>query len=361
MKKYNCPNCAAELFWNAELGSLHCEYCERDFIPEDLDKSFSVESTAEPKEEKITREVDPYDKATDDSTSADLVVYSCTNCGADVITARSTVATTCAFCGRAISLSDKLVGNFKPERIIPFLQDEEKAIQIYKNYCKKAVLSPKQFKKNNEIKKVKGLYVPFWLHSFDEEADVLIGAENVFSHKRGDDKVIEHHRYQIPMHVSGKFTSIPTDGLSNLDNNLMSAIEPFDYSKLTDFNPAYMAGFYAEEYDEDAETTRNAALSRADEAMKNNATQNAGLYEVKVCESFTSSYSNETSAYAMLPVWMFNVEYKNKNYQFAVNGETGKIAGKLPTSVGKLIGAALGSGILTQAICLVIRLLTYGG
>ncbi len=361
MKKYNCPHCAAELFWNAELGTLHCEYCERDFTPEELDKTFAMESQNPAKEEQITREVDSYDKATDDSESQDLVVYSCTNCGADVITARSTVATTCAFCGRAISLSNKMVGDFRPERVIPFLYDEKKAIDIYKNYCNKAVLSPKHFKTHNEIKKVKGVYVPFWLHSFDEEADVLVGAENVIEHKRGDDKVIEHHRYQIPMHVSGKFTSIPTDGLKNLDNDLMSAIEPFDYSKLTEFNPAYMAGFYAEEYDEDANATRGYALQRADEAMKNNAVNNAGPYEMKVCETFNAEYRNEEAAYAMLPVWMFNVEYKDKNYQFAVNGETGKIAGKLPTSIGKLVGAAIGSGVLTQAICLVIRLLTMGG
>lgn len=357
MKKYNCKHCGAELYWDVDAGTLKCEYCEHEFMPEDFDLETEVDVEIEPaeREEKYEREADEFDKATDESESADLVVYECGHCGAEVITARSTVATTCAFCGRAISLSDKLVGNFKPESVIPFSVDEKQAIEIYKKYCNKALLSPKAFKRENEIKKLKGLYVPFWLHNFTVNADAAVDAENVSSHRRGDDKIVEHHMYRIAMDVKGDFKSIPTDGLKNLDDKLMSSIEPFDYSKITEFNPAYMAGFYAEEYDINGEDTIAQAKERADDAMRSECLSNAGFYEAKVIESYHPSYSNEESKYAMLPVWLFNVTYKDKDYQFAVNGETGKIAGKLPISIPKLLGAVLGSGVLTQAIALAVR------
>ncbi len=372
MKKYNCKHCGAELYWDANAGTLKCEYCEHEFTPEDFeDAEASATATdgiataaevdqggaeADTREEKYEREADEFDKATDESESADLVVYECEHCGAEVITARSTVATTCAFCGRAISLSNKLVGDFKPESVIPFAVDEKQAVEIYKGYCKKALLSPGTFKSENEIKKVKGVYVPFWLHNFTVNADAVVGAENVSSHKRGDDKVVEHHMFRISMDVKGDFKSIPTDGLKNLDDKLMSSIEPFDYSKLTEFNPAYMAGFYAEEYDIGREDTIAQAKERADDAMRAECIEKAGLYEAKMMESYNPSYTNEVSKYAMLPVWLFNVTYKGKDYQFAVNGETGKIAGKLPISIPKLVGAVLGSGVLTQALALVLRL-----
>ena len=36
--------------------------------------------------------------------------------------------------------------------------------------------------------------------------------------------------------------------------------------------------------------------------------------------------------YALLPVWMLHYRYKEKDYTFTMNGQTGKIIGNLPTS-----------------------------
>lgn len=371
MKKYNCPNCGAELYWDAEANALKCDYCEHEYRPDELDALMakSAEIRGEKQKpadntdggEKQIREVNEQDKVTDESEKidlSDLVVYACKNCGAEVITSRSTVATTCAFCGRAISLTDKMVGDFRPDSVIPFGIDEDKAKSIYKAYAAKGLLSPKKFRSSNQIKKMKGVYVPFWLHSYTENASVAVDGENTTSHKRGYDKVIEHHMYRVDMDAEGEFSSIPTDGLKNLDNDLMAAIEPFDYSKLTEFNPAYMAGFYAEEYDESANETVHEAHIRSRSAMEAESLSNAGFYQSKIISAYSSSYINEISKYAMLPVWLFNVEYNNKNYQFAVNGETGKVAGKLPISKGKIAASIAGSFVGTQIIALIIRLLT---
>ena len=39
-----------------------------------------------------------------------------------------------------------------------------------------------------------------------------------------------------------------------------------------------------------------------------------------------------------MPVWFLNYKYKEKFYTFVVNGQSGKVAGKLPLSIFKLIG-----------------------
>ncbi|MBR6512543.1 MAG: hypothetical protein IKT24_03645 [Clostridia bacterium] len=370
MKKYNCPNCSAELYWDAKANALRCEYCEKEYQPAELDallkksdqlKGKKEEKPTEDRSEKISRETTDQDKVSDDSSktdNADLVVYACQNCGAEVITSKSTVATTCAFCGRAISLTNKLVGDFKPDEVIPFAVDEKKAKDIYKTYAKKGGLTPNAFTKTGVIKKCKGVYVPFWLHSYDETADVVLSCENVKSHKSGDDKIVEHEMYTVNMEVGSRFSSIPTDGLKNLSDELMAQIEPFDYSKLVEFNPAYMAGFYAEEYDENAEQKIGEAKERSKSAVSAQAIDQAGPYMDKSITSYTPTYTNVVSKYAMLPVWMFNVDYKGKLWQFAVNGETGKIAGKLPISKLKVAAAAGGGFLGTQLIAMVIRLLT---
>ena len=47
--------------------------------------------------------------------------------------------------------------------------------------------------------------------------------------------------------------------------------------------------------------------------------------------------SNTKANYALYPVWILNTKWKDKNYRFAVNGQTGKVAGDLPVSVPKFI------------------------
>jgi hypothetical protein len=39
---------------------------------------------------------------------------------------------------------------------------------------------------------------------------------------------------------------------------------------------------------------------------------------------------NGKAKYALYPVWMLNTKWKNERFTFAVNGQTGKIAGSLP-------------------------------
>ena len=39
--------------------------------------------------------------------------------------------------------------------------------------------------------------------------------------------------------------------------------------------------------------------------------------------------------YALLPVWMLHTKWNGKDFLFAMNGQTGKLVGNLPTDMGK--------------------------
>ena len=47
------------------------------------------------------------------------------------------------------------------------------------------------------------------------------------------------------------------------------------------------------------------------------------------------SINNKKTYYILLPVWMVSIKYKDKDYIFAMNGDTGKIVGDIPVSIGK--------------------------
>ena len=75
-----------------------------------------------------------------------------------------------------------------------------------------------------------------------------------------------------------------------------------------------------------------------------NSTQVRGLH-------VRTSYSAIKYKYLLLPVWMACFKYNNKVYRFMVNGQTGKVSGRIPISPFKVFITVLGLlGILALAL-----------
>ena len=67
--------------------------------------------------------------------------------------------------------------------------------------------------------------------------------------------------------------------------------------------------------------------------------------------AFTITLKRGKVHYALLPVWLLSTKWQGKNYLFAMNGQTGKLVGDLPTSAGKFWGTfAAISAVLTALI-----------
>lgn len=61
-----------------------------------------------------------------------------------------------------------------------------------------------------------------------------------------------------------------------------------------------------------------------------------GYNSVTVDNSDVNINSGEVE-YALLPVWMLNIKFKEKMYTFAMNGQTKKVVGTVPMGSGKVI------------------------
>ena len=336
MQKYECKVCGAELHWDPNAGALKCKYCDSEFQPSDFeDKTVEAKTTD-------TKELDKDYTNAGSSLGDDMVVYKCEECGAEVVASKTTMATTCAYCGRAISVTGKTAEGFRPEKVIPFTIDKEKAMATFQKYIKSSPLTPKEFSQKHVIEKFQGLFVPFYLHSMDVRSDGIVDAENSSSRRSGDDKITTVREYEIDMDAEGSFKYIPTDASKELENGLMDALEPYSYGKITDFNPAYMAGYLAEQPDETVEDTYERAASRAKAAMNESMVKEAGTYGAKRMQISHHKISNQDSKYTMLPLWLMNVDYNGEKLIYAINGETGKAVGKLPLSKKRLATKLVG-------------------
>ena len=133
------------------------------------------------------------------------------------------------------------------------------------------------------------------------------------------------------------FENIPVDGSIRFNDAVMNSIEPFDYDGLEDFNYSYLSGFLAEKYDVEKNEAKKITINRAETTALNDLQSSArSSYTSFIPDVKESSIEEESIDYALLPVWMVNIKYKDKIYPFAMNGQTGKMIGDIPYSKGKL-------------------------
>jgi len=154
------------------------------------------------------------------------------------------------------------------------------------------------------------------------------------------------------------FEKISVDGSEKMDDEYMDSIEPFDYGKLKDFQADYLSGYLAEKYDVSADACKERAVKRIKKSVETQFRASVQGYATVTKERSSVNVEDGKVTYSLFPVWVLNSKYKDKNYQFIMNGQSGFIAGKLPIDKGKVIKYGLlylfGFGI---AFSLIIELL----
>ena len=338
---YQCPNCNAALEYDNALGKFRCFYCDSTFTDSEIRSIFEQRDSGvnlETAEPELTEEQQTAEEFTGQSA-----LYSCPNCGANVICDSLTASTRCHFCHTPVILSGRLSGEFKPDLIIPFATTRDMVETKFREFTKGKFLLPKGFSTSVAIDNITALYVPYWLKSGQVEADMTAVGNIVSSWTRGNTTYTNTKVFHVERTADMVFVRVPYDGSKRIDDTLMMNIEPFNYSGIKPFNMSYLSGCSAEKYDvtkEEATTHLDARIANAaKDEMKKMATQYSTLTDIQC----NIRYHNQQYVYAMLPVWFFNYRYNDKDYEFAMNGQTGTMFGELPVSKSKafLFGAGL--------------------
>lgn len=346
---YKCPSCQGPLAYKPGMrGKIQCEYCDTIFSVEDLAKLFAAEEEAaarnkEAQDQKWAAEEAGHDW--DPEEAAILRAMTCPSCGAELVTDENTMATQCCYCGNPTMVPKQFQGMLKPDYVMPFEKTKEEAKAAFKEFCKGRRLLPDDFISSNRIEKIQGMYVPFWL--FDAKVDGY--AQYTATESRvwddGDDTITETDHYRCIREGSMSFRRVPVDGSKSMDNTYMQSIEPYDYSKLVDFNTTYLAGYLADKYDVDAE----AAVPDADKRIRVSTSEvlreTVTGYDTVLVDECRMAKGECSSAYAMAPVWILSSRYKGEVYTFMMNGQTGKFIGSLPIDYSKAYKYA-GAGAL---------------
>ena len=344
--QYKCPNCNAELKFDPATQKLSCEYCMSSFTVEEVQKIYQ-EAEKSIDKETVEKENNEFE----DNTA----LYHCSSCGADIMAEKDQTALFCYYCHNPVILSGRLTGEFKPDKVIGFKVSRKDAINKFKGWIAKKPFVPKDFKSEQQLEKMTGLYVPFWTANCLIDAGCHAIGKQIRSWTAGKYNYTETKEFSIDRAADITAEGIPADGESKIDDALMEAIEPFDYRELKPFSMSYLSGFFADKYDMDKKAVFPHIQTRAQEAGRYIINQSiSGKYSSIVMQSQQYNIRKTDWTYAMLPVWFMTYKYKDKIYEFAINGQTGTLAGKPPLDKAKLKRV---SALIGAAAALVIFLM----
>lgn len=334
---YKCPSCGAAMSFNPETQQLSCPYCFQSYNIDEYLRDFggnepSAGDTAKPQ------------------TDLNMKIYHCTSCGAELVSDEFTSATICGFCGNPTLVSERLSGKFEPSLIIPFKLNKEAATNAFVKWAKKGLLTPGDFHSSSTIEKLSGIYVPFWFYDVNS-SDYMNGTGLIVRREDHSDcyyTITDY--YNVSRNIEASFVRVPADASAKMPDGDMDKLEPFDYNELREFEMPYLSGYLSERYNYTAEDMQNRVFARTNQYIKDAVNETLTQYS-SITDRNDSLHSNIVGdAYALLPVWMLNYHYKNQDYTFYMNGQTGKIVATRPLSTPRTIV----SFILTFIVSLII-------
>ena len=358
--EYKCPNCSGVVNFDSGTQKMKCPYCDAQFeldVLQAYQKELSKEKT----------DVFGWEEYNKNSGSGDwqsgeldvLASNSCPSCGAEIVGNKNTIATSCPYCGNTQIVQAQVKGMFKPDFVIPFKLDKNAAKEALEKFQNKKRLLLRSFKQQNRIDSITGIYIPFWLFDADADAQIRYKATKVRHWSTSDYDYTETNFYSCTRNGSMDFKKVPVDGSEKMDDAYMDSIEPFNYSDLKEFSGAYLSGYLAEKYDVDAEASKPRANERITKSIIDEFTRTVVGYTSVTPVHSAVQLKHGLVQYALFPVWMLNTKHKGVTYTFAMNGQTGKLIGKLPLDKGKYFASLVGitavlSGIFS-GILLILR------
>ena len=355
--EYKCPCCGGAVEFNSNIQKMKCPYCDTEFEMDVL-QAYNEELQNDT-EDELSWESAAGSEWQEGETDG-MRIYICESCAGEIIGDENLGATKCPYCGNNVVIKGQFAGDLKPDYVIPFKLDKKAAKEAFKTHLQGKKLLPKMFKDENHLEEIKGIYVPFWLFDADVNGHMRYRATKVRTWSDSNYIYTQTNFYSVVRGGSVGFERVPVDGSTRMLDEWMESLEPYDFSEAVDFQTAYLAGYLADKYDVSADASVERANNRIRQSMEDIFRSSISTtYTSVVKENGNINIHNGKAKYALYPVWVLTTKWRDQIYLFAMNGQTGKFVGELPTDKGaywKYWGMFTG---LFAAIILLISLLIH--
>ena len=336
---FKCPGCGGPLEFDPKSGEIVCTYCGNRYSEEEI-RRLSEEKQAEADkaraEESREKSGSGAEGENSGAASGAFKSYHCQNCGAEIVTEATTAATRCYYCHSPVVLSDRLSDEYHPDGVIPFKLDRDKALELFKKYVSKKWFIDRAFFAEAALDDFTGVYYPYWIGDFKGDAVYDGEGKIVTTHRSGNDIVTVTQYYRLHREGRLTFRSMIRKALGKTDRQLSDGIHPYEQTDMQPFASGYLSGFLAEKRDVEEEDAKSDMIEETRGYVTGLMTQDTGLTGLHGKASYTPRESR--MRYVLLPTWLLTWTGGRKGvYYYMMNGQTGRVCGKLPLRRSKLL------------------------
>jgi len=349
VEKHECPACGAQAEWNPSSQKLVCPFCGTESpyrIDRETGKVQEIDLVA------ALREL-PDDER---GWLAEKRSVQCQSCQAVMVFEPERVGQNCEFCGSPALVDYKEIkAPIRPQGVLPFRVAGDRVRDEVRNWWKSKWFAPGRLARASLVDTLRSLYIPYW--TFDARVHCPWTAEAGYyyyvtvegrdSQGRRTTRQERRTRWEPAAGaIDHFFDDEAVPGTQGLPIDLLRQIEPFPTDKLVAYDTAFLSGHVVEHY-------RVVLLDAAQHAQDSMHAKLEALCASEVPgDTYRSlqiqpQYSGRTFKHVLVPVWLLTYNFGAKSFQVLVNGFTGRIAGKYPLSVWKIV-------LLVLAVLLVV-------
>jgi DNA-directed RNA polymerase subunit RPC12/RpoP len=330
INRFLCPNCGANMVYDAKSGKLACPYCAHS-------QEIAAEGLVDERDyyEFLQRGMQNLQPMAENAMQS-----RCDSCGAIVNFTPPETARECDFCGAKIvaqpKAADPLVA---PEGVLPFSVTDKQAVSNYQTWLASLWFAPSALKNMARADKLSSIYIPYWTydaytesHYDGERGDYYYETETYY--ENGEQKEREVRKIDwdyVSGNVARQFDDVCIPATTSLPEKYIKKLEPWDLESLKPYEPAYLSGHKAQTYqialDEGFESFKKIAES----VIYEDARRDIGGDEQRV-RSVSTDYQNITFKHLLLPIYAGAYRFNGKVFQIVVNGRTGEVQGERPYS-----------------------------
>lgn len=338
--KFPCPSCGGNMHFDPASGMLKCEYC---------DSTVNFERLEDEIMEYDFRKVDEQEVDVEE-WAGESITFKCENCGAQTVITDDTISYECAFCGSNHVVKQEEMKGISPESVIPFSITKKQARETFSKWLGKRWMAPRKLKKSSTKDKFKGMYIPYWTYDSDTVYTYTAQAGDYYyvteTSRDASGKMVSQQvrkiRWRMVRGSSARyFNDIQVYATDKVDLPILKRTEPYGLGKLQPFQAQFLSGFNAERYSVDVKDGWKQAEQDIMAELHNDVRRMVQADEVR---NVVLNVNHNTIKYKhiLVPLWIAGYTFSGKKFQVLVNGENGKIAGKAPVSVWKVLMLILG-------------------
>ena len=275
-----------------------------------------------------------------------LVFYTCSECNS-TFAVNGINASECILChNKNISSSNQ--NSMNTQAFIPFKITRKKAIEFYKSKVMYNPVVPFIFKSKEMINAINKVYIPGYLYDTMTSGDVyLSGIDNVSGGQV---------KYDVVFNTSVEHNSVFYKNFSKINERVFNAVGNYNFDGMTSYDVNNLGQCCV--------LLNDVSKADIDTKMEDNCKKHVmALAKKRVKHQMKKVDSNNLNTHitkeanVLVPVYLLNVKYNNKDYMFIMNGENGIFSLDVPSGILEMLIFGTIIGLIIFGISVLVSVL----